>query len=46
MTTGGEGDVDIIVQYNAYPSWNEYIGKSAHGFNNEQIVIKNPDAGK
>ena len=46
MTTGGEGDVDIMVNYNNYPRLGDFIAKSAHGFNNEQIVIKNPDAGK
>ena len=46
MTVGGEGDVDIMVNYNTYPRWGDFIAKSAHGFNNEQIVIKNPDAGK
>ena len=46
MTVGGEGDVDIMVNYNTYPRWGDFIAKSAHGFNNEQIVIKNPAAGK
>ena len=46
MTAGGVGDVDIMVNYNNYPRLGDFIAQSAHGFNNEQIVIKNPDAGK
>jgi len=46
MCNGGVGDVDIYIKFNDYPTKRNYDERSAHGGNQEQIILDNPQEGK
>jgi len=46
MTNGGNGDVDIYVKRDDYPTKSNYDVRSAHPGNQEQIIIEAPVPGR
>jgi len=46
MTNGGQGDVDIYVKRDEYPTKRNYDIKSAYPGNQEQIILEAPAPGR
>ena len=45
-TSGGSGDADLYLRFNASPTTSSYACRSQNGANSESCVINNPTAGK
>jgi len=46
MCNGGNGDVDIYVRFNDYPTKSQFDERSAHTGNQEQVIIQKPRVGR